>query len=85
VCAIQGWRCREVSPELISHDSLSRWLNTQCFRPKDIWKIADNHINLSEPSLLIADDTVLAKPRSKKIELVNYQYSGNAHDVIAGS
>jgi hypothetical protein len=26
----------------------------------------------------------LAKPRSKKIDLVNYQYSGNAHDVIAG-
>jgi hypothetical protein len=27
---------------------------------------------------------VLAKPRSKKIDLVHYQYSGNAHDVIAG-
>lgn len=79
-----GLALSEVSPELISHDSVSRWLNTQCFRPREIWQIADNHINFSEPSLLIADDTVLAKPRSKKIELVNYQYSGNAHDVIAG-
>nr|WP_244946959.1 hypothetical protein [Legionella israelensis] len=34
--------------------------------------------------MLIADDTVLSKQHSSKIELVNYQYSGNAHDVIAG-
>jgi len=33
---------------------------------------------------LIGDDTVLAKTHSKKIELVNYQYSGNQQDVIAG-
>lgn len=33
---------------------------------------------------MIADDTVLTKTHSKKIELVNYQYSGNQHDVIAG-
>ncbi len=33
---------------------------------------------------MIGDDTVLAKTHSKKIELVNYQYSGNQHDVIAG-
>jgi len=33
---------------------------------------------------LIADDTILDKNRSKKIDLVHYQYSGNAHDVIAG-
>lgn len=79
-----GLALSEVSPELISHDSVSRWLTTQCFRPREIWQTADNHINRTEPSLLIADDTVLAKPRSKKIDLVNYQYSGNAHDVIAG-
>ena len=34
--------------------------------------------------MLVADDTVLSKTHSQKIELVNYQYSGNAHDVIAG-
>lgn len=34
--------------------------------------------------MLIADDTVLSKTRGQKIELVNYQYSGNAYDVIAG-
>lgn len=33
---------------------------------------------------MIADDTVLSKTHSKRIELVNYQYSGNTHNVIAG-
>ena len=79
-----GLALSEVSPELISHDSVSRWLNSQCFRPREIWQIADNPINFSEPSLLIADDTVLAKPRNKKIELVNDPYSGHAHDLMAG-
>nr|WP_063655974.1 hypothetical protein [Candidatus Arsenophonus triatominarum] len=36
------------------------------------------------PWVLIADDTLIAKTRSKKIEMVHYQYSGNEHDVIAG-
>nr|WP_222703447.1 hypothetical protein [Candidatus Arsenophonus triatominarum] len=27
---------------------------------------------------------MIAKTRSKKIEMVHYQYSGNEHDVIAG-
>ena len=33
--------------------------------------------------MLICDDTVLKRSRSKKIELVKHQYAGNAHDVIA--
>lgn len=79
-----GLALSEVSPLPISHDSISRWLADRYFRPRDLWQIASQHINLAEPCLLIADDTVLAKPRSKKIELVNYQYSGNVHDVIPG-
>ncbi|QBR83829.1 hypothetical protein E3983_05390 [Legionella israelensis] len=43
-----------------------------------------NYVDKTTPCLLIADDTVLSKQHSSKIELVNYQYSGNAHDVIAG-
>ena len=42
------------------------------------------HVDSSQRSLLICDDTVLAKTRSQKIKLVNYQYSGYAQDVIAG-
>ncbi len=59
-------------------------MSSQQFRPRDIWEIASSHIDKKEPCLLIADDTVLSKQYSSKIELVNYQYSGNAHDVVAG-
>lgn len=79
-----GLALSEVSPSPLSHDSVSRWLNDQHFRPRDLWDTAKKHINQGESGLLIADDTVLAKTRSKKIELVHYQYSGNAHDVIQG-
>ena len=79
-----GLALSEVSPIEISHDAISRWLSQRHFRPRDLWLIAKDQINPSEPFLLIADDTVLAKTRSQKIELVSYQYSGNAHDVILG-
>lgn len=79
-----GLALSEVSPLEISHDAISRWLSEKHFRPRDLWLLAKDQINSSEPCLLIADDTVLAKTRSRKIELVNYQYSGNAHDVILG-
>lgn len=74
----------EVSPLELSHDSISRWLNDKCFRPSGIWETSQQYIDANEPCLLIADDTVLSKTYSEKIDLVNYQYSGNAHDVIAG-
>nr|WP_242602197.1 hypothetical protein [Legionella nagasakiensis] len=79
-----GLALSEVSPIALSHDSISRWLADKNFRPRKIWEIAKQYVRSSEPCLLIADDTVLSKTRSQKIDLVNYQYSGNAHDVIAG-
>ena len=62
----------EVSPVKLSHDSISRWLSDKNFRPREIWEIAKQHIRSQEPCILIADDTVLSKTRSEKIELVNY-------------
>ena len=79
-----GAALSEVSPEELSHDSISNWLKDKNFRPSEIWNIAKININKDEPNILIADDTVISKIHSKKIELVQYQYSGNAHDVIAG-
>ena len=79
-----GVALSEVSPTDISHDSVSRWLQDRHFRPSEIWATTEKLIDKAEPSLLIADDTVLDKEHSKKIDLVNYQYSGNVHDVIAG-
>ncbi len=79
-----GLSLSEVSPINLSHDSVSRWLSSQKFRPREVFEIANDFIDKEEPCLLIADDSVLSKQRSKNIDLVQYQYSGNEHDVIAG-
>ncbi len=75
----------EVSPNNLSHDSITRWLNNKNFRPKKLWQIVKKDVlTKREASILVVDDTVLSKLFSKKIKLVNYQYSGTKHDVIAG-
>ncbi len=79
-----GLALSEVSPIELSHDSISRWLNSKHFKPSEVWSITEELVDKKAPNLLIADDTLLSKKHSKKIDLVNYQYSGNAHDVIAG-
>ena len=73
----------EVSPVALSHYSISRWLSESHCQPKDIWNEAKTQV-LGTSGVLIVDDTILDKSRSDKIELVRYQYSGNAHDVIKG-
>ena len=79
-----GLALSEVSPFHLSHDSVNRWLASNSFRPSGIWELTKPLINIKKPCILIGDDTVLDKNRSKKIDLVNYQYSGNNHSVIAG-
>jgi hypothetical protein len=58
-------------------------MNSCSFRPSGVWRLSISLINIKEPCLLIGDDTVLDKHVVRRY-LVHYQYSGNAHDVIAG-
>lgn len=74
----------EVSPVSLSHDSVTRWLNSNNLRPGEVWKEVSKYVDNNASSILICDDTVLNKEYSKKIPLVNYQYSGAKHDVISG-
>lgn len=73
----------EVSPVELSHDSISRWLEEKKCQPKDIWESVKGSV-VGTKGVMIADDTILDKSRSKKIELVRWQYSGTVHDVIKG-
>ena len=73
----------EVSPVKLSHDSISRWLVDAKCQPKDIWKCAKSHV-LESGGIIAADETVLNKDRSRKIELVRWQYSGAEHDILRG-
>lgn len=54
-----GLALSEVSPEDLSHDSVSNWLKSRHFRPRDIWSLSETHIRKEEPCLLIGDDTIL--------------------------
>ena len=73
----------EVSPIELSHDTVSRWLEEKHCLPRDIWQSAEKQI-VGTKGVIIADETVLNKSRSQKVELVRWQYSGDEHDVIMG-
>jgi len=73
----------DVSPIQLSHDSISRWLEETKCQPKDVWDEAKPYV-LKTRGILVADETVLDKSRSQKIDLVRWQYSGTEHDIVKG-
>ena len=75
----------EISPNKLSHDSITCWLNNKSFHPKELQQIVKKDIlTKREVSILVVDDLVLFKLFSKKIELINYQYPEIKHNIIAG-
>nr|WP_162505559.1 hypothetical protein [Candidatus Arsenophonus triatominarum] len=60
-----GLALSEVSPSPLSHDTVSRWLKSRCFRPKDLWRLVQPSIDKKSPCALIADDTLIAKTRTR--------------------
>lgn len=79
-----GASLSEVSPEVLSHDSVSNWLKNQVIQPSEIWNEAQNYITPNLSGTLVVDDTLLIKKHSKKIELVKVQYSGSEHRITKG-
>ena len=79
-----GLALSEVSPVPLSHDAVSRWLKSKTFPPKEVWSSIQGLIDKQERCVLIADDSVLDKRHSEKIETTYFQYSGNEHGVIKG-
>lgn len=71
-------------PQGITHDRINRYLRGDKLTPALVWKQVKDDIVLSDNGYLIFDDTVLDKDHSHAIELVNKQYSGNAHELIKG-
>ena len=74
----------EHHPESISHDRINRYLRHDKLKPKLVWEKVKDDIVLDDDGYLIFDDSILDKNHSHKIELVNRQYSGNAHRIIKG-
>lgn len=74
----------QVSPNDLSHDAVSRWLSDTHCQPKQIWLAAKNVVLSSQSGVIVADESVIDKSRSDKVDLVRWQYSGNRHGVIKG-
>ena len=67
----------------ISHDSANRFLLREAYEPRDLFNEAAGLLNLNGGTLS-ADDTVLDKPYSHKMDLVGYFWSGKHHRVVKG-
>lgn len=67
-----------------SHDVINKYLRNERITARMLWENVSRDIEVDEEAFLIFDDSVLDKNYSFDIEIVKYQYSGNAHDVIKG-
>jgi DDE superfamily endonuclease len=70
--------------EQFSHDAINRYVLGDQIPPRLVWENVQPNIITSENGFIIFDDFVLDKEHSAQIELVRYQWSGNAQDVIKG-
>jgi hypothetical protein len=68
----------------MSHDQVSYFLWKEKYTPSQLWNLVSSHIEDSEKSVIIADDSVQDKRYSRFIELVKKQYSGNEHGLVSG-
>lgn len=67
----------------ISHDSVNRFLFREAYEPQDLFSEAARLLNLNGGTVS-ADDTVLDKPYSNKMDLVGYFWSGKHHRAVKG-
>lgn len=78
-----GVELSKTSGDLLSHDSVSRWLEDEDFDSKNLWSHVEKMIE-KETGYLIGDDSVLNKRFSRENELVGRHWSGNEHHLICG-
>ena len=85
--ATQGnYTCTEfekVTGKEMAHDSPTRLLRKEKLTPSILWKNVKARIQ-PKAGFLVIDDTVINKPRTKKGDLIRWQYSGTHHDVVKG-
>lgn len=70
--------------ENLSHDVVSDFLRKSRFTPAQLWSAVQSHIEDTDSSVIIVDDSVQDKRYSNFIELVKRQYSGNVHGLVKG-
>jgi len=67
----------------MSHDSVNRFLNRENLTPEDLFLESSSQLNL-KGGVVSVDDTVLDKPYSYHMDLVDYFWSGKHHRSVKG-
>jgi hypothetical protein len=70
--------------EAFGHDMINRYLAGEKITPRLVWENVKGQVVQNANGYIVFDDTVVDKDHSHEIELVQRQYSGNAHGVIKG-
>lgn len=70
--------------EEFSHDAVNGYLNGEKLSPKLTWENVQNQVPQTPKGLVVFDDIVADNNFSQAIELMQRQYSGDAHRVIKG-
>jgi hypothetical protein len=84
VTACEAARCQvPTSDKPHAHDAYNRLLQRLEPDPAQLWLEAEPLVQ-REQGVLILDDSVLDKPFAKKMELVNWVWSGKHHRVVQG-
>lgn len=68
----------------VSHDTVSDFLRSAHFTPRQVWEVVRPQIVDSAEACLILDDSVQDKRYSRFIELVKRQYSGAVGGLVRG-
>src|SRR3990167_7314561 len=62
------------STDGIAHDAVTRWLDREDGKPKDLWREVAPLVERKKGYLVI-DDSLILKPYGQKIDLVRQHYS----------
>lgn len=71
----------------ISHDQVTRFLNSRSFNSNDLWKYGKSTVkqhNKSENGVLILDDTIEKKPHTKENNIVCWHYDHSEGRTVKG-
>lgn len=77
----------ELMCDEISHDQVSRMLNSRQLEPKDWWRMVKPHVRAvqREDGVMIVDDSILEKPYTDENEIICWHYDHAKGRTVKGT
>jgi hypothetical protein len=74
--ATTGTGLAQLMKDAISHDQVSRMLNSDRLEPKDWWRVVKPHVRAiqDEPGVISIDDSIVEKPYTDENEIICWHY-----------